>query len=103
MDIIFRQLINRFEGIKSLVTTYQLFEPSILSSVFHLYIEVEVKKFYDKFADDGFPVFPSQILSIKTSFREKIAHLESSKEMASFLLQKMYCLQYLILTFLQHT
>uniref|UniRef100_H2XJG8 TTF-type domain-containing protein n=1 Tax=Ciona intestinalis TaxID=7719 RepID=H2XJG8_CIOIN len=86
MDKLSCQLINRFEGMKSVVTTYQVLEPSFLSSASHLDIEVEAKKFADKFADDVSPLFPSQILSIKTSFKEKIEHLKSAKEMASFLI-----------------
>ena len=33
-------------------------------------------------------LLPSQILSIKTSFREKIAHLKSAKKLASFLIDE---------------
>ena len=52
----------------------------------HLDLEVKARKFSNKFADNVSPLFPSQLLSIKTSFREKIAHLKSAKEMASFLI-----------------
>ena len=52
---------------------------------------------------NGFPLFPSQMLSIKTSFREKIAHLKSAKEMAFFWLLKMHHLPQLILTFVRYT
>ena len=47
---------------------------------------MEVRKFFNKFSDNVSPLFPSQMLSIKTSFREKIARLKSAKEMASFLI-----------------
>ena len=86
MDILFFQLINRSEGMKSVVTSYQVLEPSFLSNASHLDLEVEARKFSNKFCDNIFPLFPSQMLSIKTSFREKIAHLKSAKEMASFLI-----------------
>ena len=87
MDIVSRQLINRFEGMNALVMAYQVLEPSFLSSASHFNIKEEAKKFSDKFADNvSHPLFPSQMLSIKTSFKEKIAHLKSAKEMASFLI-----------------
>ena len=90
MDILSCQLINRFEGIKSVVMSYQVLEPSFLSNASHLDFEVEARKFSNKFSnkfsDNVSPLFPSQMLSIKTSFREKIAYLKSGKEMASFLI-----------------
>ena len=86
MNILFCQLINRFEGMKSVVTSYQVLERSFLSNASHLDLEVEAGKFLNKFSDNVSSLFPSQMLSIKTSFREKIAHLKSAKEMASFLI-----------------
>ena len=83
MDILSCQLINRFEGMKS-VTSYQVLEPSFLSNASHLNLEVEARKFFKKFFDNVYPLFPSQMLSIKTSFRKKITHLKSAKEMAFF-------------------
>ena len=73
---------------KSVVTSYQVLEPSFLSNAYHLDIEIEVRKFPNKFSDNVSPLFPSQMLSIKTSFRENIAHLKSAKEMPSFLMVK---------------
>ena len=49
-------------------------------------LEVEARTFFKKFSDNVSLLFPSQILPIKTSFREKIALLKSAKEMASFLI-----------------
>ena len=66
--------------------SYQVLEPSFLLNASHLDLEVEARKFSDKFSDDVSPLFPSQMLSIKMSFREKITHLKSVKEMASFLI-----------------
>lgn len=86
MDILSSQLTNRFEGMKSVMTAYQVLEPSFLSRASHLDIEVEAKKFSSKFADNVSPLFSCQMLSIKTSFKEKITHLKSAKEMASFLI-----------------
>ena len=86
MDILSCQLINRFEGIKAVVTSYQDLEPSFLSNASHLDLEIEAKKFSKKFSDNVSPLFPSQMLSFKASFKEKIAHLKSAKEMASFLI-----------------
>ena len=86
MDILSCQLINRFEGMKLMVTSYQVLEPSFLSNALYLDLEVEAKKFSNKFSDNVSPLFPSQMLSIKTSFREKFAHLKSAKEIASFLI-----------------
>ena len=86
MDILSCQLINRFEEMKSVVTSYQVLELSFLSNASHLNLEVEARKFSNKFSDIVSLLFPSQMLSIKTSFREKIAHLKSVTEMVSFLI-----------------
>ena len=86
IDILSYQLINRVEGMKSVVMSYQVLEPSFLSNASHLHLEVEARKFSNKFSDNVSPLFPNQMLSIETSFREKIAHLKSAKEMASFLI-----------------
>ena len=59
-------------------------EPSFLLNASHLDLEVEERKFSNKFSDNISPLFPSQMLSIKTSFREKIAHLKSAEEITSF-------------------
>ena len=45
MNILFCQLINYFEERKSVVTTYQVLEPSFPSSASHLNIEIEAKNF----------------------------------------------------------
>ena len=86
MGILSCRVINLFEGIKSVETSYQNVETSFLLNASHLELLVEARKFSDRFSDDVSPLFPSQMLSIKTSFREKIAHLKSAKEMASFLI-----------------
>ena len=80
MDIVSRQLINRFKGMNALVMAYKVLEPSFLSSASHFNIKEEAKKFSYKFADNVSPLFPRQMLSIKTSFKEKIAHSKSAKE-----------------------
>ena len=84
MDLLSCQLINYFEGMKSVVMLYLVLEPSFLSNASHLVIGVEARKFSNKFSDNASPLFPSQMPSIKTSFREKITHLKSAKEMAFF-------------------
>ena len=84
MDILSCQLINRFEEMKSVGTSHQIWEPSFLSNASHLDLEVEARKFSNKFSDNVSPLFPSQMLSIKTSFRDKISHLKSDKEMTFF-------------------
>ena len=86
MDILSCQLINRFEGMKSVVTSFQVMEPSFLSNTSHLDLEAKARKFSNKLSDNISSLFPSQMLFIKTSFREKIAHLKSAKEMVSFLI-----------------
>ena len=84
MSILSCRVINLFEGIKSVETSYQNVEPSFLLNASHLELLVEARKFSNKFSDDVSPLFPSQMLSIKTSLREKITHLKSAKEMALF-------------------
>ena len=59
MDILSCKQINCFEEIKSFVTSYQVLEPSFLSNASHLDLEVEAKKFSNKFSDNVFPLFPS--------------------------------------------
>ena len=54
--------------------------------LFHVDLEVEARKLSNKFSDNVSPLLSSQMLFIKMSFREKIAHLKSAKEMASFLI-----------------
>ena len=80
MDILSCQLINRFKRMKS--------EPSFLLNASHLDLKVEARKFFNKISDNFSLLFPSQMLSIKMSFREKVVHLKSAKEMASFLIVK---------------
>ena len=82
MDKISCQLINCFEGMKSVVTSYQVLESGFLSNASHLNLEVEARKFFENIS----PLFPSQMLSIESSFREKIAHLKSAEERVSFLI-----------------
>ena len=65
---------QRVKGMKSVITSYQVLEPSFLSNASRLDLEVEARKFSNRFSDNVSPLFPSQMLSIKTSFREKIAH-----------------------------
>ena len=86
MDILSCQQINRFEGMKSVVISYQVLEPSFLSISSYLDLKVEARKCFNKFYNNASPLFPGQMLSIKTSFREKIAPLKSAKEVASFLI-----------------
>ena len=49
-------------------------------------LRLKQENFITKFSNEISPLFPGQMLSIRTSFREKIAHLKSAKEMASFLI-----------------
>ena len=84
MDILSCQLINRFEGMKFVMTSYKVLEPGFLSNVSHLGLEVKARNFSNKFFDNVSSLFSSQMLSIKTSFKKKIAHLKSAKEMAFF-------------------
>ena len=86
MGILSSQLFNRFEGMKSVVTPYQVFKPSFLSNASHLNLEVEARLFSKKFSDNVSTLFRSQMLSIKTSFRKKITHLKCALKMASFLI-----------------
>ena len=65
---------------KSVVTSYQFLEPSFLSNDSHLNVEVEARKFSNKFFDNVSPLFPSQMLPIKTLFRKKIARLKYAKK-----------------------
>ena len=69
-----------------MVTSYQVLEPNFSSNAPHQDLEVEARKFSKKFSDNVSPLFPDQMLSVKTSFIEKIAHSKSAKEMASFLI-----------------
>ena len=68
-----------------MVTTYQVLKPSFPSNTSHLDIKIEAKKFSDKYADNDISTFfLYQMLLIKTSFKDKIVHLKSSEEVASF-------------------
>ena len=65
-----------------------ILELSFLSNASHLELEVEARKSFNKFSDNVSPLLFSQILSIKTSFREKIANLKFAKKMAFLLIVK---------------
>ena len=71
MDILSCQLINFFAGMKSVMTSYQVLKQSFLSNASHLDLEVKARR---KFSDNVSALFPRQMLSIKMSCREKIAH-----------------------------
>ena len=103
MNILSCQLINRFEGMKLVVTSNQVLKTSFLSNASHLDLEDEVRKFFNKFLENVSPLFSRQMLSIKTSFKKKIAHLKFAKDISFFLLLKMHHLPQLILTFVWHT
>ena len=79
VDTLSCQLIIRFEGMKSVVRSYQVFKPSFVSNASHLNLEVEARKFSNKFSYNVSLLFPNQMLCIKTSLGEKIAHLKSVK------------------------
>ena len=72
MNILSCQLINRFEEMKPVVTLYQVLEPSFQSNASHLDLKIEARKFCNKFFDNVSLLFPSQMLSIKSSFRQKL-------------------------------
>ena len=80
------QLINLCKKMILVLTSYQVLEQSFLSNASDLDLEIEARIFVNKLSDIVSPLFPSQMLSIKTSFREKDAHLKSAKKMASFLI-----------------
>ena len=67
-----------------MVTSYQVLEPSFLSNASHLDLEIETRKFSNKFFDNDSPLFSSQMISIKMLFTEKIAHLKSAQKLAFF-------------------
>ena len=75
---------------KSMVMSYKFWNQVLESYKFwnqnasHLDLEIEARKFSNKFSDNLSLLFPSQMLFIKTSFKKKIAYLKSAKEMASF-------------------
>ena len=72
MDIVSRQLINRFEGMNALVMAYQVLEPSFLSSASHFNIKEEAKKFSDKFADTDLSCFPAKCFPLKRCLKKKL-------------------------------
>ena len=49
-------------------------------------LEVKARKYSNKFSDNVSSLFPTQMLSIKTLFKEKNANLKSAKKMTSFLI-----------------
>ena len=72
MDILSCQVTNHFEGMKSVVTSYQVLELSFLSNASHLNLEVEAKKFLSKFSDNVSPLFPSQWSPSKRRLAKKL-------------------------------
>ena len=57
MDLLYCQPITHFEGMKSVVTSYQVLKASFLSNASHLDLEVEARKFSNKFSDNISPLF----------------------------------------------
>ena len=96
MDILSYQLINRFDGMKSVLTSLQVLEPRFLSNAFQQDIEVEARKFSSL-------LFSIEMLSVKTSFKEKIAHSKSAEEIASFLVVENASLATTYPDFVRHT
>ena len=72
MDIVSRQLINRFEGMNALVMAYQVLEPSFLSSASHFNIKEEAKKFSYKFADNVSPLFLAKCFPLKRRLKKRL-------------------------------
>ena len=60
MNILSCQLIYYFKGMKSEVTFYSVLKPSFLSNASNLDLEVEAKRFSNRFSDNVSGLFPSQ-------------------------------------------
>ena len=67
MDILCCQLINHFEGMKSVVRLYQVLQASFLSKASHLDLEVKATTFSNKFSDNVSP------LDVISSFGSKFS------------------------------
>ena len=67
-----------------MVKTFVFYIIKSRSLVFYKMISLDND--FNKFSNNVCPLYPSQIFSIKTSFREKIAHLIFAKDIASFLI-----------------
>ena len=72
MDILFCQQINRFEGMKSVVTSYQVSEPSFLLNASHLNFDVEARKFSNKFSDNVSPLFLAKCSPLKRRLEKRL-------------------------------
>ena len=84
MDKLFCQLINRFEGMKSVVTSYQVLEPSFLSNALIWILRLKPENFLTNFLVTSLRCFLAKSSPSKRRLEKKIAHLKSAKEMASF-------------------
>ena len=72
MDILSCQLINCFEGIKSVVTSYQVLEPCFLSNASRLNLEVKQKNFLTNFLITSLRCFLAKYFPSKRCLEKRL-------------------------------
>ena len=86
IDTLCTQLDNRFQGMKAVLDTYQVIQPEFLVNASAKEVHEKAVDFVRRFPDDVSPTFPSQICSVKTSFKDKLEKMSSVKEFAELLI-----------------
>ena len=72
MDIVSCQLINRFRGMKSVMTSYQVLEKSFQSNASHLNLEVEARKFSNNFIITSLRYFLAKCSPSKRCLKKRL-------------------------------
>jgi hypothetical protein len=86
LDIIFSQVNNRFKGMKNVLDNYKVIQPHFLARSTDTELREEAEKFAKVFSEDVSPLFPSQLMSVRTSFRHHIKNMDTVKQLADLLM-----------------
>uniref|UniRef100_A0A6P7FT20 Uncharacterized protein LOC114333770 n=1 Tax=Diabrotica virgifera virgifera TaxID=50390 RepID=A0A6P7FT20_DIAVI len=86
IDIFCSQIQARFLGMKSVLDTYKVTFPEFLSKASESEIHNCAVEFVKRFPNDISPSFPSQICSVKETFKTELKTMSTVKELADLLL-----------------
>lgn len=81
IDIITSQLENRFAGMKDNLNDYRVLQPQFLAHSSLKDLEQKADEFSNKVLNDVSPMFPSQLLSIRSEFEKEIISMKGVKNL----------------------
>jgi hypothetical protein len=85
LDIISNQLRHRFEGLKKVVSSFDILQPKTLLSLSDSELEQKADEFVNLFRSDVSPSFVSEILSVRSALRKEIEKVNTIKDLANLL------------------